>query len=138
MNAELIQPKSKLIEIGKQDRGTWVLAGIDLLIVLVLWAAVAYNPGAPKPVAVDPSSQAQGVTAANAQSVAGHRMVAPLLSSSYIGASHGAACNALPAGCGGKVQVRTSDAAVACQPVSRAAQHRNGDLGNPNPCVGMH
>jgi len=137
MNAELTHPRMRLIEIGKQHRGTWILAGLDLLIVLGLWAAAAYNPGVPRLVTADPSSRAQTILAVNAQAAAAQPIAAPLLRSNYtVASSHGAACNALPAGCGGNIQARTSDTTAACQPVSRAAQHRDGDMANPNPCTG--
>ena len=134
MNAEMIQPKNKLIEIGKQYRGTWLLAGLDLLIVLGLWAVVAYNPGTHKPVADSQPIQARLNTAVNAESVRAHPNLRPVARTSFVGPSHGAACSALPAGCAGGVHVSASNLAMPCQTESHAAQHRNGDLDNPNPC----
>lgn len=137
MNVELIHPKSKVIVLGKQYRGTWLLAGIDLLIVLVLWAAVAYTSSGSKPVAAQPLRPAQIGSAADAQSMPARSGVVPILRASQAARNHGAACDELPAGCDGKIQPRAIVPAIPCQPVSRAAQHRNGDLENPNPCPEM-
>ena len=78
------------------------------------------------------------VTAGSSASVPAQTIAVPLSRLEYVGASHGAACNASSAGCGGNFQTTAGDPPTACQPVSRAAQHRNGDLDNPNPCAGMN
>ena len=138
MNVDLMHPKSKLIELGKQYRGTWLLAGLDLLIVLAVWAAAAYTPGAPKPATASEPVPSRLITAVNAESVRAHPNLRPALRPiGTVASRHGAACDAQPAGCGGSLHAPVSDPPMACQPVSHAAQHRDGDMGNPNPCPDM-
>jgi len=134
MNAALIGTKSKMIESGKQYPGTWLLAAIDLLLVLALWAAVAYTPAAPKPVAASQAMQTRLVTATNAQSAWAHPNLIRLARPTAAAASHyGAACDNSPAGCGGADALRFIDPPMICRPLSHAAQHH----GLEDPCAGM-
>jgi len=135
MNAVLIHTKSKMmIESGKQYPGTWLLAAIDLLLVLALWAAVAYSPTAPEPVAASQAVQARLVTASNAQSVRAHPNLAGLARPTVAAAAHyRAACDNSPAGCGGADALRFIDPPMICPPLSHAAQHH----GLEDPCAGM-
>jgi hypothetical protein len=132
MNAVLIGTKSKMIESGKQYPGTWLLAAIDLLLVLALCAAVAYTPAASTPVAASQAVQTRLVTASNAQNVSAQpnlaRLAGPTAATHY-----GMACDNSPAGCGGANALRFIDPPMSCPPLSHAAQHR----GLEDPCAGM-
>jgi hypothetical protein len=135
MNAVMMHTKNRLIDSGKQYPGTWLLAVLDLALILGLWAAVAYSAPAPRPVAASQTVPARLITASNAQSVRAHPNLGRLaLPANTTAARHGAACDQSPASCGA-LDFRFIDPPSACQPVSRAAQHRNGDLDNPNPCL---